>query len=1032
MVGYRADVLWLLIVILDVFFIKKVIYVSPEVVTTTFTSRRFELLEDSSNLVMNLWIHRKCCSFTNQKYFKRGLLLLLLLLAGDVEVQPGPTYSDLGELLSHKGFSVLHQNIRGLDGKKDLLADMLFQHKNVNILSLSETFLSTHHNDCEIGGYIFEQKNRKNAKGGGVAAYIKNGVPYTRRDDLENEDLEILWLEIQIKDTKSFLLAVTYRPPDTSKHVSKSFVKLLEQKMRTVRKENKELIIIGDLNCDYSSPSTHDEIKATFHNNGFIQLVKDVTRITNNSSTLIDVILTNCPEYIVHTKVLMCSLSDHEMVGIVRKKIHHKYKPKTIRSRNFKNYNPVQISSELKNINWEPFYNCEEPNSAWKLLRQIISETCDRYIPFTSKIIKGKPCPWLTEKLKSEMNFRDKLLRKARKTEQSTDWKSYKCQKNKVTNLIKKAKSEYHQNLLNENTNKPEQFWKCIKKLFPVKPNTNSTCDKFVINGEMSSDKKLIVDGFCNFFQTVASKLKTNSIKLKDFVWHRPSARTPSVFTFRFKYVSVVEVRKQLKSLNRKKAEGSDGIPSCILKDCAQELAPPLAHLINLSLKTGTVPNELKVAKIIPIHKNGKKSEYTNYRPISILPVISKILEKCVYAQFINHLEMHNFLSPKQFGFRKQRNTEFANVLFTDAIRSAMDRGELTGALFVDLSKAFDTVSHAALLDKLPAFGVTSNELNWFTDYLFNRSMFVSHNDSISQKMAVTCGVPQGSILGPLLFLLHFNEVPDLLSHCHVLMYADDTVLYFHHKNLGEIERTITNDLKILSRWLRDNELLLNTKVGKTEVMLFGTKARLSKEKNPINIPYEGRNVNVTTSYKYLGVQLDPSLTMDDHFKSVCKKVSTRLRLLRKMRPLLTKTAAVRIYQAYVIPLITYCSLINYNTGRSRSEATTTLEQRAHEIVGTYNMASIEAASKKKICATVKKCLNGDFPFFMDYFHFIKHNHSTRNNNKLLRLPKVNLESTKRSFFYNATKVFNSLPNDIRGLEGYNEFLKALGKFLLS
>ena len=176
MAAYRADVLWLLFVILAVFTIKKVDYISPEIVSTTFLTRNGDLLKDSSNFVMNFWILRNSCLFTNQKYFRRGMFLLLLLLAGDVEIQPGPIYRDLEELLSHKGFSILHQNVRGLIGKKDLLADILFQHKNINILSLSETFLSSQKFDCEIGGYVFEQKNRKNVKGGGVAAYIKNGI----------------------------------------------------------------------------------------------------------------------------------------------------------------------------------------------------------------------------------------------------------------------------------------------------------------------------------------------------------------------------------------------------------------------------------------------------------------------------------------------------------------------------------------------------------------------------------------------------------------------------------------------------------------------------------------------------------------------------------------------------------------------------------------------------------------------------------------------------------------------------------------
>ena len=180
------------------------------------------------------------------------------------------------------------------------------------------------------------------------------------------------------------------------------------------------------------------------------------------------------------------------------------------------------MKSEINNIDWEPLYQCKHPNSAWRMLRDVISELCNRHIPFTMKTIKGKPCPWLTEKLKCEMNFRDQLLRKARKSNQSSDWKRYKKQKNKVINQIKKAKTVYHQQLLNENLTKPEKFWKFVKKLFPTKSNTNSTCEKFVINGKLTSDKKLIANGFCNFFQTVASKLKTNSIKLRNFVWSKP------------------------------------------------------------------------------------------------------------------------------------------------------------------------------------------------------------------------------------------------------------------------------------------------------------------------------------------------------------------------------------------------------------------------------------------------------------------------------------------------------------------------------
>ena len=274
---------------------------------------------------------------------------------------------------------------------------------------------------------------------------------------------------------------------------------------------------------------------------------------------------------------------------------------------------------------------------------------------------------------------------------------------------------------------------------------------------------------------------------------------------FKFSQVSVPEVKKHLKQLKRKKAEGIDEIPNCILRDCAHELAPPIAHIINLSLKSAQIPEDLKTAKITPIFKDGEKSKYTNYRPISVLPTISKILERCVYNQFIRHLESHNLLSSQQYGFRKKRCTKIATVLFLDEIYKAMDRGNLTGTLFVDLSKAFDTVSHSSILDKFPAYGISGNEKAWFTDYLFHRKMRVNYKGTLSTPLQIHCGVPQDSVLGPLLFLLHFNELPSLLKSCKMIMYADDTVLYYSHKDMKEIEKVLSQDLCTVSKWLHKN-----------------------------------------------------------------------------------------------------------------------------------------------------------------------------------------------------------------------------------
>ena len=215
---------------------------------------------------------------------------------------------------------------------------------------------------------------------------------------------------------------------------------------------------------------------------------------------------------------------------------------------------------------------------------------------------------------------------------------------------------------MEENATKPEQFWKCIKNLFPTKPKYETTCTKFELDGKMISDKLQIANGFCNFFQTVASKFKRSCIPFKEFVWSTPNEKLLNVNSiFKFSHVSVPEVKKHLKQLKRKKAEGIDEIPNCILRDCAHELAPPIAHIINFSLKSAQIAEDLKTAKITPIFKDGEKSKYTNYRPISVLRIISKILERCVNNQLIRHLELHN---TQQYGFRKKRSTESQRCYF--------------------------------------------------------------------------------------------------------------------------------------------------------------------------------------------------------------------------------------------------------------------------------------------------------------------------------------------------------------------------------
>ena len=273
-----------------------------------------------------------------------------------------------------------------------------------------------------------------------------------------------------------------------------------------------------------------------------------------------------------------------------------------------------------------------------------------------------------------------------------------------------------------------------------------------LLDGSLTSCSLRIASIFCEFFTNIARRAKQKSILLNNFVWSSPIVPHPKTYsTFHFKEVLVTDVFKHLKKLSRNKATGHDDLPPGMLKDSARFIAALLAHVINVCRLN--LQSYLKTLNISPVFKSGSKSDLDNYRPVSVLPICSKIFEKCIHSQIIHFLEEKNMLSATQFGFRKKRNTETAATLFLDQIRQNMDSGQMTGAIFIDLSKAFDTLSHAQIIKNLPCYGIRGKEKDLFVNYLFNRKQAVHFGSDLSKPHNVTCGVPQGSILGPLLFL---------------------------------------------------------------------------------------------------------------------------------------------------------------------------------------------------------------------------------------------------------------------------------------
>ena len=443
--------------------------------------------------------------------------------------------------------------------------------------------------------------------------------------------------------------------------------------------------------------------------------------------------------------------------------------------------------------------------------------------------------------------------------------------------------------------------------------------------------------------------------------------------------------------------------------------AKPLTRIVNESLSQGTVPSEWKYAKITPLFKKGLSTNMDNYRPISVLPVVSKVLERIVHHQLHSFLSEHKLLNLYQCGFRRNHSTELAAIAFLDYIRCGMDLGLLTGAVFIDLRKAFDSVDHEILISKLESYGLRDIELDWFRNYLTDRKQLVSLGKEISDPCLITSGGPQGSILDLLLFVLFVNDLPIVLERCQILMYADDTVMYFAASNAQEISSTLTSELAKVNDWLVHNSLFIHQ--GRTECVLFGTGSRLANTNLSVNI--DGKELTRVAEYKYLGVILDESLSWNAHVNYLISKVSKRLGILGRTRGSISMHTAGIIYRSFILPVLDYCDTVWNCYGRINADNIEKLQRRAARIIMQTN-SSDEALSHLRYDTLglrrethalnlVKKCLNKRCPqFLMDYFSFNRDivQRKTRQSNHL-RFPSIKLECTKKAFYYQGCEVFN-------------------------
>ena len=743
--------------------------------------------------------------------------------------------------LTSPGLSIAHLNVRSLLAANTFdLLKIQIQESGIDIFGLSETWLSKAipMGFIKIKGYktyrhdrSWSDNNCTNSckKGGGLVCYIKDCIQASDTKyahfNRSCKDVELQWVSISIKNMRPVVILNVYRPPQGD---YKQACKIINESItKACLKNNTEIFLMGDFNIDLkvnSSPETK-ELLFTTGLNGLIPKIIGTTRRSNRAGNIkescIDNIFTNSP-FIAESKVLDLNISDHLAVYVRRKKARIIPKKIKFTGRSYKNFVKEDFQEALLDLNWDDFYNATDPGECWNMLESAIRGKLNQTCPIKTFRVKEVREPWVTNELLEEIRDKDNYLKIAKASGREDDWILARRERNRVGKLTKNARTEFVEQQ-REYKSDPKKFWKVISTLVPNNKHMQDSINLVDQSTGKEVEEAEVANHVNEFFSSIGPNL-ANKISESWTFWGNVAQNSCQEITTDYE-----EVLQLCKDISVSKSSGILDIATKILKHAFMVLIPQLVYMFNLSFSTGIFPDAWKKATVIPLFKSGDREMVGNYRPISLLPTPAKIIEKIAHKQMSTFLERNSILSDKQNGFRKGCSTASAVADFTDDIFQATNNGEVTIAVFVDLRKAFDTVCHEILCKKIEKYGLRNKVLNWCINYLKDREQVTLANNIRSKANNLTFGVPQGSVLGPLLFILYVNDIQHVLNGVKVQMYADDTVIYASGKDLIALRNSMQSNLNIFHKWCCSNKLTLNP--NKTKMVNFGTKYTVKRDK---------------------------------------------------------------------------------------------------------------------------------------------------------------------------------------------------------
>ena len=800
---------------------------------------------------------------------------------------------------------------------------------------------------------------------------------------------------------------------------------------------------MGDFNINLlknKNKSSNDLIEM-FHSFGLFSLINKPTRVVKNSFTLIDHIWSNCLDKLKNNFIIHTNISDHfpvfSLFDFNNYDKNHSSNRNFFSYRQFSDININNFKNDLELVTWDLVFSSSNADVAYDNFILIFKNIFDKNFPliYKSVNVNHDNKPYINNNLKELIKQKNKIHKKYLK-KPLTFCTQYKSIRNKLNLLIKQSKCKYYQDKLNNNYGNTKKTREVINEILN-RSSTQKINNSFNINNNLIDDPLTVVQEFNNYYVNVGVNLAESIIDSTTSYVDYMGERTDNELVFN--NISIDDVLLIVRNMKDSSA-GYDDIPAKIVKIVINCIVEPLCHICNCSLSRGIFPSKLKIAKIIPIYKKDKKNCLENYRPISVLPVFSKIIEKAISLQLIEYLEHNNLLNQTQFGFRTGRSTVAAVLTLTDFILNSFDKNEFTIGIFIDLKKAFETVDHHILLQKLKYFGITNISFDLFNSYLSNRLQYVFYNDYSSEYKSVKYSVPQGSILGPILFILYVNDIHNCLHKLNNILFADDTCLFTSHESLNVLIQTVNEELSTFNEWLKANKLLLN--VEKSSYIVFARRKKI-----PPDIPViiiNDSSLKRTFEINFLGINLTHNLSWNLHIKTLINKLNKIKGILYLVGQYLTRPSKVLIYYSLIYSNLIYGNILWGRAPNSILKGLVTCQKKIIRTVMNVNRSEhthglfveLEFLKINEInmfctCIFVFKSLHL-LTLPCDYYCFNNNNTYNLRNNNLLKFPFASSNQSQSSPKYYGCALWNSLPSEITSTNSLYTFKRKLKLYLLS